>query len=99
MEIDVVYKYRAPGETMEDEITLEHKIMDLTGEELNDPTQPHGVGERVPLASPPRSSPEEVDQTQVYKVIERNLILRRWGGSDKAFEIQELQFVVTDTDT
>jgi hypothetical protein len=93
VEINVVYKYRAPGEAPGDETTIESKSIDLTEDELNDPTQPHGLGDLVTLASPPSSQDHEAPP-QDYKVIERTLIVGQW--EDKGFLVQELRFVVTD---
>jgi len=93
VEIHVVYKYRAPGEAPGDETTIESKSIDLTEDELNDPTQPHGLADLVTLASPPSSQDHEVPP-QDYKVIERNPIVIQW--EDKGFLVQELRFVVTD---
>ena len=93
MEIHVVYKYRAPAGAPGDETTIESKSMDLTDDELNDPTQPHGLGDLVTLASPPSSQDHEAPP-QDYKVIERSPIVIQW--EDKGFLVQELRFVVTD---
>ena len=95
MEIHVVYKYRAPGEAPGDETTIESKSIDLAEDELNDPTQPHGLGDLVTLAFPLPSQDREAPP-QDYKVIERTPIVIQW--EDKGFLVQELRFVVTDTD-
>ena len=95
MEINVVYKYRAPAEAPGDESTIESKSIDLAEDELNDPTQPHGLGDLVTLASRPSSQDYEVPP-QDYKVIERSLIVTQW--EDKGFLVQEMQVVVTDPD-
>ena len=87
MEVNIVYKYRAPGEAPGDETTIESKSMDLT--------QPHGFGDPVTLASPLPSQDDEAPP-QDYKVIERNLIVTQW--EDKGFFVQEMQVVVTDPD-
>ena len=94
MEVNIVYKYRAAGEAPGDETTIESKSMDLTEDELNDPSQPHGFGDPVTLASPLPSQDDEAPQD--YKVIERNLIVTQW--EDKGFFVQEMQVVVTDPD-
>ncbi len=93
MEINVVYRYRAPAEAPGDETTIESKSIDLSEDELNDPTQPHGLGDLVTLASPPSSQDHEAPP-QDYKVIERTPIVGKWEG--KGFLVQELRFVVTD---
>ena len=93
MEIHVVYKYRAPAGAPGDETTIESRSMDLSDDELNDPTQPHGLGDLVTLASPPSSQDHEAPP-QDYKVIERTLIVGQW--EDKGFLVQGLRFVVTD---
>jgi hypothetical protein len=93
VEINVVYKYRVPGGAPGDETTIESKSIDLTEDELNDPTQPHGLGDLVTLASPPSSQDHEAPP-QDYKVIERTLIVGQW--EDQGFLVQELRFVVTD---
>ena len=95
MEVNIVYKYRAAGEAPGDETTIESKSMDLTEDELNDPSQPHGFGDLVTLASPLRSQDDEAPP-QDYKVIGRNLIVTQW--EEKGFFVQELQVVVTDPD-
>jgi hypothetical protein len=93
VEINVVYRYRAPGGAPGDETTIESKSIDLTKDELNDPTQPHGLGGLVTLAPPPSSQNLEA-RPQDYKVIERTPIVIQW--EDKGFLVQELRFVVTD---
>ena len=95
MEVNIVYKYRAAGEAPGDETTIESKSMDLTEDELNDPSQPHGFGDPVTLASPLPSQDDEAPP-QDYKVIERNLIVTQW--EDKGFFVLEMQVVVTDPD-
>jgi hypothetical protein len=95
VEVNIVYKYRAPGEAPGEETTIESKSMDLTEDELNDPSQPHGFGDPVTLASPLPSQDDEAPP-QDYKVIERNLIVTQW--EDKGFFVQEMQVIVTDPD-
>ena len=95
MEVNIVYKYRAAGEAPGDETTIESKSMDLTEDELNDPSQPHGSGNLVTLASPLPSQDDEAPP-QDYKVIGRNLIVTQW--EEKGFFVQEMQVVVTDPD-
>ena len=95
MEINVVYKYRAPAEAPGEETTIESKSIDLSEDELNDPTQPHGLGDLVTLAFPLPSQDREAPP-QDYKVIERSPIVIQW--EDKGFLVQGLRFVVTDPD-
>ncbi len=93
MEINVVYRYRAPAEAPGEETTIESKSIDLTEDELNDPAQPHGLGDLVTLASPPSSQDHEAPP-QDYRVIERTPIVIQWEG--KGFLVQELLYIVTD---
>jgi len=67
--------------------------MDLAQDELNDPTQPHGLGDSVTLSS--HRPPQDYEAPpQDYRVIERNLLLTEW--TDQGYLVQELLYIVSD---
>ena len=95
METNIIYKYRAPGASWDELTTITYKTMDLTSDEVSNPTVPHGVGEII-LLQPWYPFQDHAEEPQDYRVLERLPWMR--DVAEHGISLIALVFVVTDPD-
>jgi len=96
VETNIIYKYRAAGASWGELTTVSYDTMDLTSEELSNPTVPHGAGKTISLR-PWRSFQDHAEEPQDYRVVDRFPLIRQ-VAEQEAPSLIALVFVVTDPD-
>jgi hypothetical protein len=95
VETNIIYKYRAPGASWAELTTISYDTMDLTSEELSNPTVPYGAGETISLRRW-RSFEDHEEEPQDYRVVDRFPLIRQ--AAEYGPSLLALVFVVTDPD-
>jgi hypothetical protein len=95
VETNVIYKYRAPRGSWTELTTISYETMDLTSEELSNPTVPYGAGETISLR-PWRSVQDHEEELQEYRVVDRFPLIHQ--TAEHGPSLLALVFVVTDPD-
>ena len=91
-ETNIIYKYRAPGASPDDDDTITAERVDLHPAELV--ATYHAVGESVTLQAD--DSTEYGEDPREYVVLQRNPVLTQSG--DAGFSLSFLAIIVTDPD-